>query len=220
MRDRRPFSFLATFLVSSPFAWLGLVVVAVFHGLYAWWFHPSALMQGAAVLVDLVSLGIGVTLALTSPGFRKFVNRTPLEEKKSELKKLLAGCTERFRELALQCMTLIGTVGREFSDQRYGSELADLVSNLVRLAGSNTELHHRWKAFGTPGQKAAMERHLEAQARSLETMQASLKELAGNLSLIDATSDQSAASTEGLRDINRGLEELMKEWSNESGHSS
>ena len=138
---------------------------------------------------------------------------TVLAQRASQLKRILPGCTERFRGLAEQCMGLIETVGKEFRDQRYESELATLVGNLQRLAESNAELHHRWKAFGTSDQKAAMERHLDAQEGSLATMQASLKELAGNLALIEAAADQETASTEGLRDINRGLEELMKEWS-------
>jgi len=220
MRSNRTFSFLAQFLVSSPLAWLGLLAVASFHGVFTWWFHPSLLMQGAAILVDLASLSIGVALAFTSPGFRKYVNRTPLQERASELKKLLPRCTKRFRELAEQSMTLLEKVGKEFKDQRYDSELAALVSNLVRLTGSNAELHERWKDFGTPEQKAAMERHLEAQARSLLTMQAGLKELAGNLALVEAAADQQGASAAGLRDINQGLEEMMKELSDETGRSS
>ena len=216
MKERKPFSFLAGFLLSSPFAWLGLIIVAGLHGLYTWWFQPSLLMHGAAVLADIAALAAGVALALTSPGFRAYVNRTPLEEKRAQIARILPGCTERFRDLARQCVALIQTVGKEFSDQRYDEELGSLVNNLLRLAEANAELNHRIGAFGTAGQKASMQKALETQADSLSRMQSSLKELAGNLSLIEAAADQQSASTEGLRDINAGLEEMMKELGNES----
>jgi hypothetical protein len=216
MKNNRPFSYLMKFLLSSPFAWLGCAVVIALHGAFTWWFHPSLLMHGAALIADFASLAIGVALALTSPRFRAYVNRTPLQEKKAALSGLLPGCTDRFQDLAHQCMTLIESVGREFNDQRYDEELGNLVNNLVRLAESNGELAHRWKAYGTASQKADMQRALDAQADSLAKMQTSLRELAGNLSLIEAAADQQAASMEGLHDINSGLEELMKEWSSES----
>ena len=219
MKERQPFSFLAVFLLSSPLAWIGLAVVAALHGLYAWWFHPSLLMHAAAALADIAALGAGIALSLTSPAFRAYVNRTPLEEKRAQIARMLPGCTERFQDLARQCMALIQTVGREFRDQRYEEELGNLVNNLLRLAEANAELNHRTGAFGTAGQKSSMQKALDAQADSLSRMQSSLKELAGNLSLIEAAADQQSASTEGLRDINAGLEELMKEWSNGSTQS-
>jgi hypothetical protein len=117
-------------------------------------------------------------------------------------------------------MTLIETVGREFRGQRYDEELGSLVNNLVRLAESNAELTHRLRAFGTAPQKAEMQRALDAQADSLSRMQTSLKELAGNLSLLEAAADQQASSTGSLHDINSGLEELIKEWSHGTRQSS
>jgi hypothetical protein len=219
MTERRPYSFLARYLLSSLFTWLGLAVVITLHGLYAWWFHPSLLMQGAALLADIAALGVGIALSLTAPAFRAYVNRTPLQEKREQIGRILPGCTERFQDLARQCMTLIQSVGKEFRGQRYDEELGTLVNNLLRLAESNAELNHRIRAFGTSAQKADMQKALDAQADSLSRMQSSLKELAGNLSLIEAAADQQEASTEGLRDINAGLEELMKEWSNESSKS-
>jgi len=214
MKERKPFSFLAGFLLSSPLAWFGLAIVAALHSLYAWWFHPSLLMNGAAALADIAALGAGIALALTSPAFRAYVNRTPLEEERARIARILPGCTERFQDLARQCMTLIQTVGKEFRDQRYEGELGALVNNLLRLAEANAELNHRVGAFGTAGQKASMQEALEAQADSLARMHSSLKELAGNLSLIEATAEQQSASSEGLHDINAGLEEMMKEWRN------
>ncbi len=216
MKESRPFSFVVKFLLSSPLAWLGLLLLAALNVLFAWWFSPSLPVQGAVLLADLVSLAIGIGLALTSSRFRAYVNRTPLAEKKAALARLLPGCTERFRSLARDCASLIEKVGSEFHDQRYDEELGNLVNNLLRLAQSNAELAHRFTAFGTSPQKAEMQRALDAQADSLARMQSSLKELAGNLSLIEAAADQQAASTEGLHDINTGLEELMKEWSHES----
>jgi hypothetical protein len=220
MSRQRPGAFLARFLLASPFAWLGLAVVAVLHGLYAWWFQPGLLLQGAALAADLVLLGIGVALALTSPRFRAYVNRGPHEEIRERLRGILPRCTERFQQGARESLALIDDVAREFRDQAYGEELGTLVNTLGRLAESNAELTHRLRTFGTDTQKKQMQRALDAQVESLGRMQASLKELAGNLSLIEAASDQQAASSGSLRDINAGLEEVMKELSSEPRSSS
>ncbi len=216
MRERRPFATIARFLLSSAATWAALVVVVALHALFSWWFHPSIAMQGVALLADIVCLGFGVFLALGSQAFGRFVNALPSEERNAEIHRILPSCTERFRDLARQCLALIDRIGKEFKDQDYGEELGTLVSNLRRLAESNSELNRRWQAFGTPEQKRAMGQRLEAQAGSLQTMLGSLKELAGNLSLIEASSEPSTASAAGIRDINRGLEELMKEWGHDA----
>jgi hypothetical protein len=220
MREKRPFAFVASFLFASPLAWLALVLVAALHGLYAWWFQPPAALHGAALLVDLATLAAGAALALRSASFRAYVNRAPLSERQRRLRAALPGCTTRFRDLALANLALIGSVGREFPDQRYDEELGTLSGTLARLAEANAELAHRARAYGSSAQKAQMERALEAQAASLSRMETSLRELAGNLALVEAQTDARDTSAEGLRDINESLEELLKEWSREKPASS
>ena len=199
------------FLFSRASTWLALAVLAVFHILFTWWFSPSLPMHGLAVLVELASLALGVALTLSSPAFSRYVNRMPFEERGRELKRLLPGCTPRFRELAHECIALTERIRAEFKDKSSDDEIGAIIGNLRLLSEANGELLQRSRAFGTREQKEAMDRLLGRQESSLETMHGQLKAFSGNLTLLEARTEQQAAPTDDLRFINQGLEEAIKE---------
>lgn len=208
--------FIVRYLVTLPGAWLALLLLAGLQALFAWWFHPSPGMLGVAALADIASLSLGVSLAVRSPAFAAYVNRVPLSRKRAEIEGHLGACAEEFQAPARECLRLMDTLGTEFSDQGYEAEMGALLGNLSLMAQSNAELVRRSRTLGTQEQKQRMADHIGAQVKTIEQMRTSLNRLAGNLALIEASADQQAASAVGLRDVNRGLEELLKEWDHES----
>jgi hypothetical protein len=200
------------FIFSRAGTWVALVAVAVLHALYAWWFSPSLVMHGLAVVVDIASLGIWCALALASPAFRTYVNRMPFEERAAALQKLLPGCAPKFRELTGECLALTGRIRSEFKSQDSDAEIGALIGNLRRLAEANRELLGRSRAFGTQAQKDDMQRLMRRQEESLATMLDHLKAFSGNLTLLEARTEQQALPVDDLRFINQGLEEAIKEF--------
>jgi hypothetical protein len=202
------------FLLSRSATWLGIAALGLLYALFTWWFQPSLPMHGLAVLIVVLSLAFGFFLNLSSPALKEFLNRMPYESRGRELKRLLPGCTRRFRELGAECLSLTEKIGAEFGDQGDDAELGSIVGNLVRLAESNRELRERSQAFGTAEQKNAMDRLLDRQLASLENILTQLKAFSGNLTLLRATTEQGAVSVDDLRAINQGLEEALKEVDN------
>jgi hypothetical protein len=201
---------LARFLFSRPSTWLALAILAGLHGLFAWWFQPPLPMHALAFLVELCSLAFGFRLTVRSPAFGRFVDRMPFEDRDKELARILPGCTPRFRELAGACRGMVRRIREEFREQHADAELGAIVGNLVRLANANRELVHRSESFGTAEQKASMQRMLERQVSSLEMMEGHLRAFSGNLALIEAKAEETPPA-EGLRFINQGLEDALKE---------
>jgi hypothetical protein len=202
----------AGFLLSRAGTWLALLTVAVLHGLYGWWFSPSLAMHGLAAAVDLASLGTWCALAIASPGFGAYVNRMPFEERAASLQKLLPGCAPKFRELAEECLALTRRIQAEFKGRDSDAEIGALIGNLRRLAEANRELLGRSHAFGTQAQKDDMQRLMRRHEESLSTMHEHLKAFSGNLTLLEARSEQQALPMDDLRFINQGLEEAIKEF--------
>jgi hypothetical protein len=120
-------------------------------------------------------------------------------------------CPEPFRAPAVESLSLIERVSREFPGQTYSYELESMVSNIRELAVNYKTLWDRSQLFGDADQKKRMNAIMQGQLIALGNTLSTLKTFSGNLTLLAANEEQSQAATDQLKDINQGLKEVIEE---------
>ncbi len=184
-----------------------LLACNIFYFLY---FAPAFLFSAGAAVLDL-ALGLAwLVMGLRSKGFAASVSRMPYETGTRELSSLLGDCTPDFKASTLQCTGLVDRIRKDFPGNDFEDELGLFVSRLRELAAENARLFSRSKSYGTRDQQARLSALVKDQESAIRTQLESLRSFSGNLSLIEAGTTVSASS-EDLKYINAGMEELLKE---------
>lgn len=203
----------AALWLTYPLTWLVLAIIIASHVLFSLWFSPSLIMHGAALGVDAAGLIIWFIIALKSKQFQSKLNRMPYEDKEKNARKILRECPPAFRTPALESLDLIAKINADFQSSQYEEDLALMTVNLLNLAKNHQQLYKRYQHFGTTEQKASMKTLLEKQIGSMNSTLKTLKTFGGNLTLLDAGSDQPVSDE--LKFINQGLKEVIQEFEND-----
>ena len=139
------------------------------------------------------------------------LRRPPHEEQINELKGILKSCPSDYRNIAGQCIDLIQKVKIDFADQQYSYEMDYMVSNILKLSENHKQLYQRYLNFGTEVQKQNMKAMLNNQMKSINNTLNTLNTFSGNLTILDANAEKSAETAGELKEINKSLQEVIKE---------
>lgn len=204
---KNPFGALFTY----PLTWAVTGLIAVLHVVFNLLFAPSMIFTIIAFAVDLAGFCTWFVIAFKSEDFKKHYNKMPYENRTKEIGEIVRSCPEPFRTPAVQSLSLIDKVTREFPGQTYSFELESMVSNIRELAVNYRTLAERSQHFGDADQKKRMESIMNGQLNALNNTLSTLKTFSGNLTLLAANEEQSQAATDQLKDINQGLKEVIEE---------
>jgi hypothetical protein len=196
---------------SYPLTYLVISVIAGTHTGFNLWFNASLFMNSLALGLDALAFLLWFILVMKSPGFQKYFNRLPYMEQINDLKGILNGCQPEFREAAIKSLELVQKIKIEFKEHQYDSEMDFVLYNITNLAKNHRELFQRYQTFGTNEQKTYMRTVLNKQLSSVQNALHTLQSFSGNLTLIAADTEQATAVTNELKDINKGLQEVMEE---------
>jgi len=206
MQKKNPF---AT-LIAYPFTWLVVFCIIICNAAYFAWFKPAPVYLLVLLGIDIVGFMTWFVLALKSSSFRKKFNEMPYEKQNKEIIRTLSGCPDSFKIPAMQCMTLIDQVNREFKNQDYQTELSLLVANIYSLTQDHKKLYNRFQTFGTPDQKRQMKVLIDQQVDSMRKIHDTLQTFSGNLTILAASAEKTAEATNELKYINEGLKEVIQ----------
>lgn len=206
-RLRRPLHALLTY----PYTWAVLTMIPATHLLFAWWFQPSALMQGCTLTLDAAGLILWGLFALRSDAFRQHYHRQPDALTESQMRQRLAACPASFAQPVRQCLELVAHMGAEFPTLASHHELEAVQQNLARVVHAYHTLHVRAQRFGTPEQRAAMTALLRTQEASMAATLHSLQTLGGHLTLLSAHTAPESTALRALHDLNQGLQAVLQE---------
>jgi hypothetical protein len=199
-------------LMRYPLTWLVLVLVALTHGSFSWWFQPAAAMQWLALGIDAGAVLLWGGLAGRSAAFQAWHTHLLYDTTMRQAQDLLAACPEAFALPAHQCLALLQQIGQEFTEAASQQELATLIRNVAQLAQAHHTLHLRAQRFGTPEQKSAMtamlQRHIVSITDTLTTLQA----FSGNLTLLSANVAADQGALQELHFLNEGLQAVLQEF--------
>jgi hypothetical protein len=192
-----------------------IVLYAVLLGLltaYAIWFQPSWPFALAAILLAL-GLGIGwIPFGTRSKAFQdKLLGKAPGP---AGLQASLRGATPAFARAALECESLIAGISRDFKESAFGPDLAALLERMPELARENARLSALFRSYGSGDQRERMAAILKRQEDAMRSQAEGLRSFAGKLALMEA-GRPAADGGMGLGDLNRAVDELLKEAGNE-----
>jgi len=205
-KRKNPFAMILTY----PLTWLVLILITAAHLLFNYWFTPPLFFNLAAFLADFLGIGFWIMMLFKSRAFQQQFNEMPYEKQSREIGRVLGACPENFKTPALQCMSLIDNINKEFTDQDYKSELSLLVANIYQLALEHSKLAARYQTFGTPEQKQHMKTLINQQVESIHKIHTTLQTFSGNLTILAANAEKTAEATNELKYINEGLKEVIR----------
>ena len=194
-----------------PLTYLVIFIIILVHVIFSNWFSANIFMNSLAVCLDIFAFGLWFTLVFSSGKFREHFSRLPYQEQIGSLKEILAGCQPDFKDAALKSLDIIQKIKADFDDHQYDSEMDAILYNISNLAKNHQALFLRLDKFGTVEQKNYMRTVLNKQLGSVQNALRTLQTFSGNLTLIAADSGQTTVSTNTLKDINKGLQEVMEE---------
>jgi hypothetical protein len=160
--------------------------------------------------MDAAGLLFWSILFLNSESFRSRFNEMPYEKQGREIKRILASSPEAFKKPALQCISLIDNINKEFKDQEYRAEISLLTANIYRLTQEHNKLYTRYQTFGTQEQKLHIKKYIDQQVDSINKIYDTLQAFSGNLTILAASVEKTAVATNELKDINAGLQEVIQ----------
>ena len=194
-----------------PLTYAVIILIIACHATFRLWFTPSLLIIALILIIDIFSFSLWFVFAVKSKAFKQHLNTMPYEEQINELKGILKNCPSDYRNIAGQCIDLIQKVKIDFAEQQYSYEMDYMVSNIINLSENHKQLYQRYLNFGTEVQKQNMKVMLNNQMKSINNTLNTLNTFSGNLTILDANAEKSAETAGELKEINKSLQEVIKE---------
>lgn len=194
-----------------PCTWGALLLLALAHSSFAWWFAPSPLVQTIAIGLDAGCVVLFVAMTRSSLAFAHFYEQRHYQAAIHTIATRLPAGTETFRTAALACLTLSQQLHRDFKDEPSLHAFDEFLQNIITMADNHRTLFVRSQQFGTAAQQERMRALLARQVQAMQQTLENLQAFSGHLTIMSAQLEKTALAARELHFINQGLQEVIQE---------